>query len=231
MLVDDLSPSMQNYIKAIWGLQEWSDEPISPSTIAETVGVRLSTVSDAVRKLGEQGLVDHVRYGTVALTDLGRRHAVSMVRRHRLIESFLVGALGYEWDEVHDEADRLEHAVSDTLVSRIDAFLGFPTRDPHGDPIPSADGVVHRPDATQLSEIAPGCRVRVERISDSDGGMLQYFASQGIIVDAVLEVQPGEPFSGTVQVQVAGSPAGVSLGAQAAASIWASTLSELGNNS
>lgn len=215
---------MQNYIKAIWGLQEWSEDPVTPSLIAETVGVRLSTVSDAVRKLTEQGLVDHIRYGSVALTELGRRHAVSMVRRHRLIETFLVGALGYEWDEVHDEADRLEHAVSDELVSRIDRFLDFPTRDPHGDPIPTADGQVHRPDAVILAEIEPGTRVRVERISDADNGMLQYFARQGLVVDAELSVLPGEPYSGTATIRVGSAGQPFSLGSAAASAIWVSTL-------
>src|SRR5688572_32266526 len=114
-----------------------------------------------------------------------------MVRRHRLIEAFLVQALKYTWDEVHDEAETLEHAVSDLMVDRIDAYLGYPTRDPHGDPIPSANGVVHRPNAAQLTTTQPNTQVRVERISDADPKMLQYFADQGIVVDAQLHVLEG----------------------------------------
>ena len=213
---------MQNYLKVIWSLQEWSDQPVSNSAIAEAAGVRLSTVSDALRKLSEQELIEHVRYGTVTLTELGREHAVSMIRQHRLLDTFLVHKLGYEWDEVHDEADRLEHAVSDELMHRIDRSLGYPTRDPHGDPIPSAEGLVHRPDAVILSDAPAPCRTRVERISDADNEMLQYFASRGIVVDAELQVLPGEPYSETVTVQVGDTP--VSLGPAAAASVWVAVL-------
>ncbi len=213
---------MQNYLKVIWSLQEWSDAPVSNSAIAEAAGVRLSTVSDALRKLSDLELIGHVRYGTVSLTELGRGHAVAMIRRHRLLETFLVQMLGYEWDEVHEEADRLEHAVSDELVDRIDRVLGFPTRDPHGDPIPAADGRVHRPDAVVLSEIKSPALVRVERISDADNAMLQYFASRGLVVDAELEVLAGEPYSETVTVRVHGDEGTVSLGLAAASAIWAS---------
>jgi len=220
--VDEISPGMQNYLKVIWSLQEWSDAPVSNSAIAEAAGVRLSTVSDALRKLSDLELIGHVRYGTVSLTELGRGHAVAMIRRHRLLETFLVQMLGYEWDEVHEEADRLEHAVSDELVDRIDRVLGFPTRDPHGDPIPAADGRVHRPDAVVLSEIKSPALVRVERISDADNAMLQYFASRGLVVDAELEVLAGEPYSETVTVRVHGDEGTVSLGLAAASAIWAS---------
>lgn len=213
---------MQNYLKVIWSLQEWSDRPVSNSAIAEAAGVRLSTVSDALRKLSEQELIEHVRYGSVTLTEVGHEHAVSMIRRHRLIETFLVHMLEYEWDEVHEEADRLEHAVSDELMHRIDRALGYPTRDPHGDPIPSADGKVHRPDAIPLFAAPAPCRTRVERISDADNEMLQYFATRGIIVDAELSILPGEPYSETVTVQI--GEAIVSLGPAAAASVWVSTL-------
>lgn len=227
---------MQNYLKVIWGLEEWSDAPITNSAIAEAAGVRLSTVSDALRKLADNGLIDHARYGNVTLTSEGRTLAVLMTRRHRLIETFLVRMLDYAWDEVHDEADRLEHAVSDELIDRIDKVLDYPTRDPHGDPIPSADGRVHRPEAVLLTEVPAPCRVRVERISDAEPAMLQYFASRSIVVDAVLEVLPGEPFSETVTVIVSGAdgadgaadasghPERVSLGAAAAASVWGSLL-------
>lgn len=218
---------MQNYLKVIWGLEEWSDAPITNSAIAESAGVRLSTVSDALRKLAEHELIDHARYGSVQLTEEGRELAVLMIRRHRLIETFLVRMLDYAWDEVHDEADRLEHAVSDELIDRIDRALDFPTRDPHGDPIPSADGRVHRPEAVLLAEAPAPCRVRVERISDADAAMLQYFAARGIVVDVELEVLPGEPYSETVTVVVGGNAAAgdrVSLGPAAAGSVWASLI-------
>lgn len=213
---------MQNYLKVIWGLQEWSDAPVSNSAIAEAAGVRLSTVSDALRKLSDQELIGHAPYGAVTLTELGREHAVSMIRRHRLIETFLVQMLGYEWDEVHEEADRLEHAVSDELINRVDRSLGYPTRDPHGDPIPSAEGRVHRPDAVVLADApAPG-RVRVERISDADNAMLQYFASRGLVVDTEIELLPSEPYAETVTVRIGTETIG--LGPAAASSVWVSRL-------
>lgn len=224
MSVDELSPSMQNYVKVIWSLQEWSDTPVSPTRISEGVGVRLSTVSDALRKLADLEMVEHVRYGSVSLTEQGRKHAVAMIRRHRLLETFLVQIIGYEWDEVHEEADRLEHAVSDELISRIDRTLGFPTRDPHGDPIPTADGRVHRPDAVVLADADAPCLARIERISDSDNEMLQYFASRGLVVDAELEVLAPEPYSDTVTVRVVGRGEAVRLGQAAARSIWASVV-------
>ena len=108
MSVGDLSTSTQNYLKGIWALSEWSDTPVTPSSVAKHLGLRKSTVSDGVRKLGEQGLVEHKPYGAVELTDTGRTYAVAMIRRHRLIETFLVEALGYTWDQVHDEAENLE---------------------------------------------------------------------------------------------------------------------------
>lgn len=221
--VDDISPSMQNYLKVIWSLQEWSDAPVLNSAIAEAAGVRLSTVSDALRKLADLGFIAHERYGSVALTGEGRQHAVAMIRRHRILETFLVEMLGYAWDEVHDEADRLEHAVTDLLIDRVDRALGYPKRDPHGDPIPGADGLVHRPNAVQLGEAKAPCAVRIERISDSDNEMLQYFASRGLVVDTVLEVLPGEPYSETVTVRV-GSGEPISLGPAAAAAIWVSLV-------
>jgi DtxR family Mn-dependent transcriptional regulator len=222
--VSTVSVSTQNYLKVVWSLQEWSDAPVTPSVIAEKVGLKLSTVSDAVRKLTEQGYLDHARYGNVTLTEPGRLLAVAMVRRHRLIESFLVRTLKYRWDEVHDEAEHLEHAVSDLMIDRIDELLDYPTRDPHGDPIPTADGTTHRPDAVLLSEIVDEGAVRVERISDSDAKMLQYFADQGIVVDAELTVAAGEPYSDAVLIQVAGRDAQFRLGTVAANAVWVSPV-------
>ena len=223
MSVSELSASTQNYLKVIWNLQEWSDAPVTASNLSERLGLKLSTVSDAIRKLTEQGLVEHARYGSVTLTPVGRAHAVAMVRRHRLIETFLVQVLQYTWDEVHDEAEMLEHAVSDLMVDRIDALLGQPTRDPHGDPIPSASGVVDRPNAVQLTAAKPNTRVRVERISDSDPRLLQYFASQGIVVGARLSVLEGEPYADVVVVQVAGRELPINLGSAATNAVWVST--------
>ncbi|MGK2879919.1 MAG: metal-dependent transcriptional regulator, partial [Mycobacterium sp.] len=162
----DLTAVAQDYLKVIWTAQEWSREKVSTKMLAERIGVSASTASESIRKLAEQGLVDHEKYGAVTLTNSGRRAALAMVRKHRLLETFLVNELGYSWDEVHDEAEILEHAVSDELVARIDAKLGYPRRDPHGDPIPAADGNVPTPPARQLS-VCQDPQARVEADADA----------------------------------------------------------------
>ena len=213
--VSQLSASTQNYLKAIWSLQEWSDDPVTPSALAAKAGVKLSTASDAVRKMAKQGLIEHTPYSPVSLTAEGHAHALQMVRRHRLIETFLVRVLGYRWDQVHDEAEALEHSVSDFLVNRIDEHLDHPDRDPHGDPIPMADGTLHIPDTVVLSSLEPGVEARVERISDDDPELLQFLADQGIGVGTRLSLRAGSPFSGAVGVILEGRDEPLTLGAAA----------------
>ena len=223
--VHDLTSVAQDYLKVIWTAQEWSLEKVSTKMLAERIGVSASTASESIRKLADQGLVEHEKYGAVSLTERGRRAAVSMVRRHRLLETFLVSELGYGWEEVHDEAEVLEHAVSDMLMSRIDAKLGHPRRDPHGDPIPGLDGQVPTPPARQLSECGNGDHGSVARISDADPEMLRYFDSVGIALDSHLTVLARRDFAGTVSVAVSDRHDGdgsrtVELGNPAAQSIW-----------
>ena len=206
MSVSELSASTQNYLKAVWTLSEWADTPVTPSLIAERTELKLSSVSDAVRKLTLQGLLNHSPYGAVELTETGRAYAVAMVRRHRLIETFLVNTLGYSWHQVHDEAEHLEHAVSDFMIDRVDELLGRPTRDPHGDPIPNAAGESSVPKALQLSADHTGGDVAVERISDDDPELLQFFEDRGIVVGARLSVREGTPFSGSLEVVVVAAP-------------------------
>ena len=218
-----LSAVAQDYLKVIWNAQEWSLDKVSTKMLAEKLGVSASTASESIRKLAEQGLVDHEKYGAVTLTESGRRAALAMVRRHRLLEAFLVKELGYSWDEVHDEAEVLEHAVSDRLVARIDAKLGFPQRDPHGDPIPGSDGQVPTPPARQLWSCADGEAGVVARISDADPEMLRYFDSIGISLDSRLRVLTRREFAGMISVAVEsadGAPTTVDLGSPAAQAIW-----------
>ncbi|MCX5046563.1 metal-dependent transcriptional regulator [Aldersonia sp. NBC_00410] len=211
----------QDYLKVIWTACEWSAEPVSTKLLAERIGVSASTVSEAVRKLADQGLVDHVRYGSIQLTPAGSAAAVAMVRKHRLLETFLVNELGYGWDEVHDEAEVLEHAVSDLLMTRIDSKLGYPERDPHGDPIPSIDGEIPTPPARQLSGFGNGESGRVARISDSDPAMLRYFDSVGIALDTRITVVERRDFAGTVAIRLGDLGADpVDLGNPAAQAIW-----------
>ena len=219
----DLTTVAQDYLKVIWTAQEWSLEKVSTKMLAERIGVSASTASESIRKLADQGLVDHEKYGAVTLTEAGRRAALEMVRRHRLMETFLVRELGYSWDEVHDEAEVLEHAVSDRMLDRIDAKLGHPTRDPHGDPIPAADGQVPTPDARQLSVCQNGDAGTVARISDSDPEMLRYFDSVGISLDSRLRVLARRDFAGMISVAVEstdGDNTTVDLGSPAAEAIW-----------
>jgi DtxR family Mn-dependent transcriptional regulator len=216
-----LTPVAQDYLKVIWSAQEWSDAPVTTKMLADRLGVGASTVSETVRRLGDQGLVTHERYGAVQLTDSGRAHALAMVRRHRLLETFLVRELGYTWDEVHDEAEVLEHAVSDRLVDAVDERLGFPVRDPHGDPIPTRDGRVPTPAAHVLWGLTEG-DWRVARISDADPGLLRYLASVGLVLDAYVRVVERRAVAGVVAVHVGGPGEGrqVDLGEAGAGAIW-----------
>lgn len=213
-------PVVEDYVKTIFHHTEWQPEPITSSVLAARLGLAASSVTEMVKKLAASGLVSHVPYGAITLTDEGRALAVSMVRRHRLIETWLVETFGYAWDEVHDEAEVLEHAVSDRLLDRIDALLGHPVRDPHGDPIPRADGEVVVQDAVVLSSADAGHRGTVVRISDRDPALLRYLEERGFRLDAPVEVVGQEPFGGALAVRVSGAEH--ALGDEAAASVWVS---------
>lgn len=218
-----LTTVAQDYLKVIWTAQEWAPERVSTKLLADRLGVSASTASESIRKLADQGLVDHEKYGGVTLTELGRRAAVAMVRRHRLLETYLVSELGYSWDEVHDEAEVLEHAVSDLLMARMDAKLGYPQRDPHGDPIPAADGQVPAAPARLLWDCHDGESGTVARISDADPEMLRYFADVGISLDSRLQVVTRREFAGMTSVAVIaddGTSSTVELGSPAAQAIW-----------
>jgi len=216
--VSHLTSATQDYLKAIWSLGEWSTGGVTVTSIAERLGIRTSTASDGVKKLAENGFAVHSPYQSVELTDLGRSHAVAMVRRHRLLETYLVGELGYEWDEVHDEAEVLEHAVSDRFLAAVDERLGHPTRDPHGDPIPSADGAPHLPDAVPLSSVVIGGTGVVARISDADPERLRAFADQGLTLDVSVDVVMHSDSTCAMQIDVSGRI--VNLSADDADAVW-----------
>ncbi|AGW42373.1 DtxR family iron dependent repressor [Leifsonia xyli subsp. cynodontis DSM 46306] len=221
MPVSSLSAVAQDYLKVIWCATEWEGDPITVKQLAERMGVRAATASDSIRRLADQGLLVHEPYGGIELTDAGRHGAVAMVRRHRLIETFLVEELGYGWDEVHDEAEVLEHAVSDELVDRIDRRLGYPARDPHGDPIPTADGTARRPDAEPLLTARTGVALQIVRISDADPAILRYLGERGIGLDAEVTVDEHREFAGDVTVRLHGEP--MVLGSAAAGAVWVTT--------
>ena len=216
------SSSIEDYVKVIYSFTEWQDKPITSSQLAARLGVANSSVSEMVRKLKDQGLVDHRPYGAVRLTDAGRDLALTMVRRHRLLETFLVNELGYRWDEVHDEAEQIEHAVSDLFVERLAAKLGHPDRDPHGDPIPSASGQVHRPEAHRLSDLDPGHEGRITRISDDNPDLLRYLATERIVLDADVRIVRRKPFGGplVVRIRQGGQERDFDVADEVADSLW-----------
>lgn len=220
MSVSELSSAAQDYLKMIWSATEWSATPITVGAMAERMGVKPSTVSDGIRRLAKQGLVTHAPYGSIELTQTGKDHAVEMVRRHRLLETFLVNVLGYGWDEVHDEAEILEHAVSATMITRIDELLGHPVRDPHGDPIPLPDGQLRRPQGVRLAAVDPNRPLTITRISDADPDMLRYFTELGLVPDTRLTVLAHRPYADVTTIRLPDRDLDIDLGPSAAESIW-----------
>ena len=202
--------AIEDYVKVIYGHTEWQPEPISTSALAARLGLAASSVTEMVKKLVSQGLVEHEKYGSVTLTASGRTLALRMVRRHRLIETWLVQSFGYRWDEVHVEAEVLEHALSDRLLDAIDAQLGHPVRDPHGDPIPTASGVVVQPEAVLLQNAPSGHVGRVVRVSDRDPEVLRWLDSHDVTLDT--EVAAGSlPEAAARAIWISASNADVEL--------------------
>lgn len=177
--VSGITAVAQDYLKAIWSASEWGDPPITSAALAARFGTSAPNVTDTLRRLAGQGLVHYQPYRPVVLTEAGERFAVQMVRRHRLIETFLARHLGYAWHEVHDEAEALEHAVSETFLTRIDVLLDHPTHDPHGDPIPALDGTLPPTVGAVLEGLAPG-RYLVTRVSDADPDVLEALERLGV---------------------------------------------------
>ncbi|MFL5960663.1 MAG: metal-dependent transcriptional regulator [Gaiellaceae bacterium] len=197
----DLTTAVQDYAKAIFTLES-RDGAASTSELAALLEVRPASVSGMLRKLSALGLVEHERYRGVRLTERGRRAALEVIRHHRLVELFLVESLGMTWDEVHAEAEVLEHALSEELEELIATKLGNPTVDPHGDPIPSRELQLAETDAPTLTELEPGDAATFVRISDSDPDMLRFLGERGIVPGARLEVVERQPFDGPFFVRV-----------------------------
>lgn len=173
--------AIEDYVKVIHSHTEWQDTPITTGQLAQKLGLAPSSVTEMVKKLVVAGLAEHEPYGAIELTPHGVALALRMMRRHRLIETWLVERIGYAWHEVHDEAEVLEHAVSDRLLDALDAELGYPVRDPHGDPIPSSDGDPRRVPAARLADVPGG---RVVRVSDADPLHLRELFERGVVLDA-----------------------------------------------
>ena len=195
------SQPVEDYLKEIFSLGERDDRPVSTTRLSDRLGLSSSSVSGMLRRLGAQGLVDHQPYGEITLTTTGRSVALQVVRRHRLIEMFLVAQLGYSWDEVHDEAETLEHAVSDRLVERIDDALGRPHFDPHGDPIPGPDGEMPNVSAQRLPTHRIGHIGRLARVDDKDSAVLRHLTESGIALGQTIELLARLPFDGPYLVR------------------------------
>ena len=195
------SPAVEDYAKAIYQLAEQCGGAVSTNALAERLAVTPASASGMVHKLDELGLVEHVPYKGVRLTDDGARLALEMLRHHRLLELYLAEALGVPWDRVHDEAEVLEHVLSEDLEALIAAKLGDPTHDPHGDPIPSADLVIAEGPTATLASLEPGAGGVLVRISDADPDMLRYLSDRGIALGDAFEVVEKQPFDGPLFVR------------------------------
>jgi DtxR family transcriptional regulator, Mn-dependent transcriptional regulator len=197
------SESVQDYLKGIWKLER--DGFATTSALAAELGVTPASSTAMVKKLAEMGLVEHERYRGIRLTPSGERAALEVIRHHRLLELYLMKALGLGWDQVHAEAERLEHYLSEELESRIDEALGYPTHDPHGDPIPTAELVLAAEEGRWLSEVADGTETVVRRVPDGDPELLRYLAELGIVPEQAIVLVGRAPFDGPVTVEVAGA--------------------------
>ena len=196
-----LSRSAEDYLKAIYEIES-QDGTAHTSAIAEALAIAQPSVTGMVKRMSEGGLLDHTPYRGVQLTSAGRRTALRVVRRHRILETYLTTKLGYDWDSVHEEAERLEHAVSDELIERMALALGHPRYDPHGAPIPSREGVVEEPALVPLTEVPVGATAELRMVNDRDAERLRYLASLGLRLGTRFEVTARQPFRGPVSVRL-----------------------------
>jgi DtxR family transcriptional regulator, Mn-dependent transcriptional regulator len=193
--------AMEDYLKAIYRLQA-GGEPVAMQDLAEELALSGPSVTNMVKRLDELGLARHSPYRGAALTPAGEKIALRVIRHHRLLELYLTESLGYDWDRVHDEAEKLEHHVSAELEARIASALGHPTRDPHGDPIPSADGAIDAVSPLSLADLEPGEAAVISRVPDRDPEQLRYLGELGIVPDQAVAVLEKHPFEGPLRIRV-----------------------------
>lgn len=215
-----VSKVVEDYVTLIWKAYEWADVAPQTTELADRLGVTPSTVSANLKKLAREGWVAYEAYGPVTLTSAGDAVAREVVRRHRIIETYLVQRLGLGWDQVHVEADALEHSVSDLVLAAMEKELGYPTRDPHGDPIPTADGIVHSVEATRLTDADVGYIGSIVRVADRHPDVLRYLDEKGVRLDTMFTVMRTSSAAGVILVSVDGRS--VELPLTVADAIWAS---------
>jgi DtxR family transcriptional regulator, Mn-dependent transcriptional regulator len=199
-----VSDAIEDYAKAIYSLETQTHAPVTTNALADRLEVTAASASAMVKKLAERGLVEHQPYRGVRLTAAGRRIALEVLRHHRLLELYLAEHLGVPWDRVHEEAEALEHVLSEDLEQRIAAKLGNPTHDPHGDPIPGVDLTIDEGTTDSLAALTVGDRGAFARVSDSDPEMLRYLADRGVRLGDHIEVIEKQPFDGPVSIRVRG---------------------------
>jgi DtxR family Mn-dependent transcriptional regulator len=197
------SESVENFIKAVYSLQQ-TEERVSTNTLSEALNISAPSVTDMAQRLVAAGLVDYQRYKGVVLTSSGRELALTVVRRHRLIELYLVRELGYELREVHQEAEKLEHAVSDHFIEAIARKLGNPVFDPHGDPIPAPDGTLMQRQLMPLSELPQHTAAHVSQLKSGSAEMLQHILDRGFELGSSVEIRARDPFNGPITAEVDG---------------------------
>lgn len=199
------SPAVEDYAKAIYTLEARGEGGVATTALAGRLGITPASASGMVKKLHELGLVTHVPYRGVRLTEQGLTVALEVIRHHRLLELYLTESLGVSWDRVHDEAEVLEHVLSEELEALIAAKLGHPTHDPHGDPIPTPDLRLEERPTRSLQALEPGAAGTFVRVSDSDPAMLRYLSDRGISPGDRLEVLDKQPFDGPLSVRFGGA--------------------------
>lgn len=219
-----LTPAMEDYAKTIYKLQQAGEDRVSTNGLAMEMGVAPSSVTSMMKSLARVGMVEHTRYHGVRLTIAGERVALEVIRHHRLLERYLQEFLGFGWDEVHDEADRLEHAISERLEERLAELLGNPQTDPHGEPIPTRDGAVAVQSLVPLDAMGTGARGIIGRVASSDPEKLRYLRANGLVPGAAFTVLDVAPFGGPIHIRVGEMER--TLGPTLAADLLVSTLGQ-----
>lgn len=203
--IQELSPRISDCLKVIYAMQE-RGQKVSTSAVSERLGVSDATVTMLFKDFAAAGWVEHTPYKGVRLTEKGERKAMEVIRHHRLLELYLAEQLGYSWDKVHDEADKLEHVISEEFEDKIDTLLGYPTVDPHGDPIPSKDGTVSQREGRSLLKMQVGQTARILRVNDQDAEKLRYLGQLGLYPDVNVHLVERAPFDGPLRIRVGDAP-------------------------
>lgn len=204
--LQQITPVVEDYLKTIYRLaQAKQSGQVGTVALAEALNIKPASVTAMLKTLAELKLVEYEPYYGVMLSDAGMKIALEVVRHHRLIELYLVEALGFSWDEVHEEAEALEHVISEKLEARIAAYLQHPTLDPHGDPIPALDGTLPESSTLSLADLPVKAKARVVRVCDQHAERLRYIAELGLVPGARVQVTGNAPFDGPVSVRVAGT--------------------------